>query len=281
MIITQARFYILTLLGALFAQRQHIPLVHTEHGSTHIASQKRYVNAILTLHDHTIGKYIIGKTTLVTTVSPSASTFVKHLGGRNIHIVPNGVDTHFFSFAPKIPGKKRVIGYSGRLEEGKGVQDLIQAVQSLRRRDIELHIAGGGSYLETLKRLVNGSGSVRFRGVLDRGNIRNFYREIDVLVVPSRQPEGLPTTILEGFATGVPTVGTATGGIMDLIKHDETGLLAAPGDPTKLAEAIQKMITLPDPTRLSMIQRARLLVERQYDWDRVAETFVSFIKKIL
>ena len=138
-------------------------------------------------------------------------------------------------------------GFIGSLHHGKGVEDLIRAFVLRSPVLSELWIAGSGTkeYEERLRKLSSGA-SVRFLG---RMRPVDFYPNIDVVVVPSRWNESLPTVVIEAMAFGKAVIASSVGGIPELVKHAETGLLVKPGDPEDLSFAMREMASQPDMRR--------------------------------
>jgi glycogen synthase len=100
-----------------------------------------------------------------------------------------------------------------------------------------------------------------------------------VVVVPSRI-ESLPTTIKEAFFLKIPVVGTDVGGIPELIKNNETGLLVPPNNPQKLAESVNKL--------LENKQNADQLANSGYEfvknnmiWDVILPKYIEFYENLL
>jgi glycosyltransferase involved in cell wall biosynthesis len=137
----------------------------------------------------------------------------------------------------------------GRLDPEKGISCLIQAIEGLVRggkKNVILRIAGSGSEEKRLQEKVRRLGlsdHVRFLGYVPHGDeLFALYRDSDIFVLPSLT-EGFPQTLLEAMACGVPVVATGVGGIPDLIKDGENGLLVAPACPRKICEAIKRLIS--------------------------------------
>ena len=78
-----------------------------------------------------------------------------------------------------------------------------------------------------------------------REDVNSVLSELDLLVVPSAPVEGTTRVILEAYAAGVPVVASASGGIPEIVRDGETGFLAAPGDPAKLAARIRAALANP------------------------------------
>jgi glycosyltransferase involved in cell wall biosynthesis len=132
--------------------------------------------------------------------------------------------------------------YVGRLVNGKGLFDLLSALESLS--DVELLIAGEGPLSDDLAAAIDGRNlSASLLGYRD--DVPVLMREADVLVLPSYR-EGTPRVITEALASGLPVVSTDIAGIPEQVRHDETGLLVDPGDVDALVAALK---TLKDSNR--------------------------------
>ncbi|MBW7971562.1 glycosyltransferase family 4 protein [Bradyrhizobium sp. BR 10289] len=127
-------------------------------------------------------------------------------------------------------------GYLGRINIEKGVGTLIDAFRRVGNGNWRVRIAGQApDTLDEFKRRAEGL-PIEFVGWVDPFD---FFRELDVLIVPSIWAEPLPRTILESYAIGVPVIGARSGGIPDLIGADNNAWLFNPGDDADLAEKIK------------------------------------------
>jgi glycosyltransferase involved in cell wall biosynthesis len=142
---------------------------------------------------------------------------------------------------------KRVVLFAGQVIERKGVKELIDAWQilSLDTDNIELIIVGddiqnGGEYRKEMEAYARGmGGAVRFLGF--QKNVPDLLKAADIAVVPSRE-EPLGNATLEAMATGLPVIGTRTGGIPEMVVHEQTGLLVPVQAPQELASAMRKLL---------------------------------------
>jgi len=128
---------------------------------------------------------------------------------------------------PRAPETLRV-GFAGSLLPHKGAHLLLEAVGLLGWRRTLIRVAGRGedpAYRERLARAGEGL-RVQYEGELDEGEMIDFLRDIDVLVVPSRWPENLPFVLLEAQAANLPVIGSRV-----------EGIAASIPDPARLFEA--------------------------------------------
>jgi colanic acid/amylovoran biosynthesis glycosyltransferase len=180
-----------------------------------------------------------------------------------IHVIPNGVDTDFFSPAVdprRGAGQPPLMVCVARHEPVKNLRLLLETCAVLRDREIEFRcvMVGDGaerSDLEAIRRGLNLDHFVEMVGELERGEVRDWWRRADLAVLSS-DSEGMPVSLIEAAACGVPAVATRVGGIPELIGDGVTGVLTAPRDPSALANALARMLA--DPQRaFEMGQAAR------------------------
>lgn len=160
-----------------------------------------------------------------------------------------------------------VVGTVSKLWEGKGHATLIEAFSIVRqeKKESKLVIVGDGPIrcdLESLVRRKGMENSVIFTGF--QMDVVPAISTLDVSVLPSFF-EGMGRVLLESMAMGIPVIGSAVGGIPDLIRHGKEGFLVPPGDPNALAGAIRTL--LGDPVLARRMGLAGI--------DRVSETFSS------
>jgi glycosyltransferase involved in cell wall biosynthesis len=152
--------------------------------------------------------------------------------------------------------------YLGRLSKEKGVMTLLDALESTP--GVRLRIAGAGPLAIPLQdRVTRDKLPVRFLGQISGEALHDAIRAARAVIVPSEWYENQPFAILEAFALGVPVIGTAIGGIPELVTDGETGRLVPPGDPRELANAIQALDSDPDAA-FAMGKNARGFIERSF-----------------
>ena len=210
---------------------------------------------------------------------------------RNLMIIPMGVDLNHFQKTTEVGDLRKklrldgqVILSVGRLIDLKGTDYLIKALPKvlLRFPQTKALIIGSGpqkSYLLNLAKELHIKDSVVFIGQIPHWKMAKYYSLADVFVLPSitskmGETEGFGVVLLEAMACGLPVIGSDTGGIPDIIKNGETGLLFRQKDSPDLANQIIRLLTDED-LRKKMVANARNLIETQFSWEIVAERFME------
>jgi glycosyltransferase involved in cell wall biosynthesis len=120
---------------------------------------------------------------------------------------------------------------------------------------------------------------VSFAGLVSRHQLIKFYQNASVFVFPSvwNEPFGMP--IIEAMAAGLPVVATVSGGITEIVKNGETGLLVERGDASALAEAILRFLSDED-LRNSMAKASRKRAVELFSWECVVDNLLHLYRNI-
>jgi colanic acid/amylovoran biosynthesis glycosyltransferase len=147
----------------------------------------------------------------------------------------------------------------------------VQACARLRDAGVpfQLTFVGAGPDRERVERAIRELGlqdRIMLTGALNQEEVRAQFARADIFVLPSLA-EGIPVVLMEAMASGVPCVTTPVNGIPELIQHEQTGLLARPGDVESLAEQLRRLIDEPALHRpLALAARDRVLAD--FDLER-------------
>ena len=155
------------------------------------------------------------------------------------------------------------VGIVARMEPVKGVDIFLQAALKLleTRRNVRFLICGLGSQERMLREMAKPyPEDIVFAGYQPK--VEQLMAQLDLLAVSSRQ-EALCLSALEGLAAGVPAVGTRVGGIPEVIRPGETGLLVPPEDPDALAQAMAALLD-DEPLRRKMGETGKQMVQTEY-----------------
>ena len=186
-----------------------------------------------------------------------------------------------------LDGQAFVVALVGRVSDWKGQDVLAQALADSRMAEIGAvglvagnPFPGNESSERELRELAESLGlGERLRLLGFRHDIDNVLGAADVLTVPSTRPEPLGLVALEAAAAGLPVVASAHGGVTEVVRDGETGLLVAPGDPAALAGALRQLADDAELARRlgaagaervrSGFSRERMLSEVQDAYDEV------------
>jgi glycosyltransferase involved in cell wall biosynthesis len=148
---------------------------------------------------------------------------------------------------------------------------LVQACAQLRDEglDFALTLVGDGPDRDRIERLIADrqlGGVIELTGALNQTAVRAELARADGFVLPSLA-EGIPVVLMEAMSSGVPCLTTPVNGIPELVAHEQTGLLAAPGDLDSLTAQLRRLITAPD-LRRRLAQAAQRKVLADFDLNR-------------
>ncbi len=199
---------------------------------------------------------------------------------RTRHVIANGI-APADPVEPLRPGPLRVISVA-RLQEPKDFGSLVVAAALLRRRGIDLRveIVGEGPDRPEVEAVIAEHDARRYVRLLGhRDDVPALLRAADVFVLSTRW-EGLPYSILEAMAAGLPVVASAVGGIPELVSDGVTGALVRPQDPSALARALAHLAQLPDRGR-PLGTAGRALAARRYSIEGMQRRYTALFDDLL
>ncbi len=199
-------------------------------------------------------------------------------------VISMGVDTRKFGRQYRVEnyfgqGDKKVVLFVGRLAEKKGVAYLIEAMKQI---DALLVIVGNGPLRKTLEEQAEqvGKDRIRFLGEKTHEELKKIYASADIFVAPSvtakdGDQEGLGLVLLEAMASGLPVVASKSGGITQIIKDGENGLLCEEKCVWQLAENICALLN--DECLYKKIAENGNRTVKAYDYVQTTEKYMQII----
>ncbi|GMV97504.1 MAG: glycosyltransferase [Phycisphaerae bacterium] len=142
-----------------------------------------------------------------------------------------------------IPSEETIILWTGRLDPVKGFEEMLAGFKRAGLPSTRLVLIGDGPYRPTIERLIRELGLVGSVILLgERSDVPSWLRLAHLFLFCSRT-EGLPNSVLEAMAAGLPIIATDVPGCRDLIRHQETGWLVKPGSPESIAGGLACLLS--------------------------------------
>ena len=259
---------------AAFAKSHNIDLVHTNTAATlegSFVSKKLHIPQLWSIHEiivspkmmYVMTSRLISKYSSITITDSAAVKRHLEKSGYfkkgSVKVIYNGVDSSRFSPDNdcsylydewNIPRNARIIGMIGRVNSWKGQGDFLKAANMIMKKHPDVYTVFVGSAFEgeewRERELADAISRSPYRDrIINKGyrtDSEAIYRLYDVFVLPSTNPDPLPTVVLEAMATGRPVVGYKHGGVCEMVKDGYNGLLAEVGSTEDLADKIERLL---------------------------------------
>jgi glycosyltransferase involved in cell wall biosynthesis len=227
---------------------------------------------------------LLGQAAFVRTISDYNRNFLlERVGGPeglepgSVRVIHCGVDPKRYTHSPRsgqpLRDRPARIVSIGALLSNKGIAYLVEAIAFLRSRafDVECEVVGEGPLRSDLERRIRRAGlsdAVTLLGHRPEEEVARILGSGDLfvlasLVAPGGRREGIPVSLMEAMAAGLPVVATRITGIPELVTDGESGRLVEPGDPDELADAIRELVE--QPARAAELGRSgRRKVEAEF-----------------
>lgn len=210
--------------------------------------------------------------------------FSKAEDWNRLHIVHCGIDPAKYGQRPPRSDSTPHMVFIGRLAGVKGVPVLLDALEQLNAREVDVRVTlvGDGperAALEADARARGLAGQITFTGYQSQDAVAGILDDASMLVLPSFA-EGVPVTLMEAMAARLPVVTTQVGGIPELVEDGVNGYLVPPGNPDVLATRLETLLTDPD-LRQRMGEAGRKKVVAEFEVDREAERIEVLLKAYL
>jgi len=190
----------------------------------------------------------------LTTDSKATQKLYKEKSNIDFEYLPSPLDTSMFENIGSVEKIENQVAYVGRDSHEKGI-DILKAAES--------KINGNVVYCT------------------DRSweDAMKIIKSSSMVVVPSRM-ESLPTTVKEAFYLNIPVIGTNVGGIPELIKNNETGIIVPPENPSKLAQAVNELLSDKEKSE-KLAANGYTFVKNNMTWDVILPKYIKFYEDLL
>jgi glycosyltransferase involved in cell wall biosynthesis len=223
---------------------------------------------------------------VVHAISNHTAILARKLGAKRVEIAPLGIDPAKFNTRLNSSGVIKKYGLRGnplivsvsRLSPKNGLVYLIKAMPAVLKAapNARLVIAGEGEQLGELKQLITSLGlwsSVQLLGKVPHSDVPYLTRAADIFVRTSID-EGFGVAFVEALACGVPAIGTDVGGIPDIIRNNETGILVKPKESEGISKAILRLHR-DKKLGTKVIRNGLKEVKERFLWDEITNKILG------
>lgn len=180
-----------------------------------------------------------------------------------------------------VPSETTRFLFMGRIEKRKGVYEIIESAKHIKNQNIEVNLYGDGS-IEKFANMIKEEKleqKIKIKGWISGDKKDEVYYNSDVLLLPSFN-EGLPMSILEAMAYGLPVISTPVGGIAEAVEEGVNGFLVSPGDAKALAEKMD-LLTNDNALREKMGQESYKFAKEKFDIKVIIEQLQEIYEQLL
>lgn len=288
-IISRTRFFSTSLFALAYAKIKRVPLVHIEHGSDFAQFNGAFKTFLGKIYDCTLGRIVLRYSNTVIANSQASARFVAKLSGRkDCVVIYRGVETENILNIPidtelkKIYAEKTIIGFIGRLIDGKGVSDLLSTLSLLQRNDFVCFIVGSGPELKKLESLVQQKhlhNQVIFFGHQPRDKALSIMKTCDIIINPS-YTEGLPTSVIEAALNQKAIIATNVGGTSEIITGSDDGFLIESKSIHLLKETLETFLSNPN-LQQTYGKKAFQKVSEKFSWPQSVNRYMEIFRNLL
>ena len=239
--------------------------------------------------------YALQNANAVTTNAIELAKKAKAFIDREIHLIPNGIDTGNFKpvgrnevLAEALGVENRtskVVGFVGELREKKGLATLLTGyAQTNKKIPSTLLIVGEIREGEDKKlfdefQLSNPENQIIVTGHVPHKDLPAYYSLMDVFIHPSLR-DGMPNAVLEAMACGVPVIATPVGGVLDVLEDGVNGWTIPVNDAEHLAKVIEKLLNDPEQ-RARLSKKAREKIEAEFTLQSELQANLNIYNKLI
>lgn len=194
------------------------------------------------------------------------------------HFIP----TDIFAITLPLPNRSSCVGYIGRMNAEKGVQNFVKALPAVLHdhKDLQVFIGGEGPLKQKITTLLEKEellACTHLKSWVPHEDLPKYLNGIRLLVIPS-YTEGLPNIMLEAMACGTPVLATPVGAIPDVIQDGKTGFILDDNSPDGITRGVKRALNSPDLERIAV--NGRKIIEERYTFNKTVERWRKILEKL-
>ncbi|MDP3997116.1 MAG: glycosyltransferase family 4 protein [bacterium] len=289
-VLSRTRFFFASIMAGFYAKTHRMPWLHIEHGSDYVHLHNPLLSFIAKFYDLTLGRLILRSADAVVANSHASAAFVKKFVlQKPVTVIYRGVDIQqiqkiqpvnlhtTYYLLPATP----IITYAGRLIDGKGVTDLLNALDHLQLINFHCFIIGQGSQLSALRRQAANldlADRITFLDSQPWEQTISIIKASDIFINPS-YTEGLPTSVIEAALCQKAIIATDVGGTKEIITSSESGILIPTHSPQIMSEKINFLVTHPELRKQMGIKAYQENIEK-FNWDKSIQKYQEILNSL-
>lgn len=284
-IVINTRYYPITLFGLKLARKLDAKAFVIDHSSSHISTGNKIVNLAFELYEHAISSCAKKYKPSFCAVSTESAQWLAHFGITSTAILHNAIDINNFlsqksnrdfRLECSLSQQAFLVVFTGRLLVEKGIWECLNAARLLQQENVHFLIAGTGDQENALKK--EAPCNFHLLGRLNYPDISALLLQADAFCFPSQYPEGLPTSLLEAGAAGLPIVTYQNGGTSELIPNSSYGIVLTNTSKISLVDAL---LTLKEDQNMRKLMGKNIKkhVRDSFSWDTTASNLINIIRQ--
>lgn len=281
-VLVNTRFYIHSLIGVKFAEKQGLRAIVLDHGSAYLTLGSKPVDWLIERYEDVVTAYLKKRRVDFYGISAKSVEWLEHFGIKAKGIISNSIDAAAYRAQASdrdfrsefgIGEETFLIAFTGRLVPEKGIDILLEMMKRLCDLDVVLILAGSGP-LESLVRQANLQNIIMV-GRLSEEDVAALLGECNLYCLPTRS-EGFSTSLLEASACGAPALVTNVGGAIELIPDKSYGFVVENRSSREFTDIVRQCIAGRIDTQ-AMGNRCLSRVEGQFSWVKTVEHLLGAI----
>lgn len=288
LVIINTRFYVNSLVGALFSRFNRYKSIVIEHGTSHFSVNSTIFDFLGHIYEHFITFIIKRCCNNFYGVSKACNKWLAHFNINPKGVLYNSINIDFInkiqiekdSYRHKynINSNDILIVFVGRLVEEKGIIQLINGFKLLlkKQNNVHLFVAGDGLLFDDIMKIKNSN--IHILGKIEFENVIRLLKESDVYCLPTEYAEGFPTSLLEAAATKNFIVTTDKGGSKELIKDDSYGIILDNINEKTIEKALSKCLNNKEYRNKAINKAYDRLIEN-FEWEKTCKKVIDIINE--
>lgn len=287
LVITNTRFYILSVIGVWLGSRCGNRNIVVEHGTSYVSIGNKFLDKIENVYEHVLTSFVKHYSKEFFGVSKACNEWLKTFHIDTNQTLYNAVDLKSIEMIISeegedvrakydISNQAVLIGFTGRLLEEKGIYKLIDSYLNIKNEysQIQVVIAGNGPELEKIRE--KNLEGVILTGTLGHREVLRLLKEVDIFCFPTDYPEGLSTSVLEAIACNCFVITTQRGGAKEVIINDEYGIIVK-NNAVEDIESALKMALNSKEYREKVALKCKQERLKNYTWDCVVDSILKMM----